>query len=291
MLLDLVSPWCAAVESSDPDSATANFRARHATLLRQLQRQRSPDDDELLLSPAGDELRRMAARVSSPALQQSLRDALGLAATLGADPAIRVALIAGTGSGFAFEALPGPAAGVALFVDLLADDCALTVALAMGLVAATRWSRHAGSYHMTEWNRWNAASEWPLSEWIYTTGIGMHLAAALLPSAEPRELLSLGRTAFVRLRDRERSLRALLRRDIDQSGIGLVLRWLAPHAPARARRVGRITVPPLAGTWLSWRMVAPRVARVGLAEALAMESRPTSSSPPAFPASAGVPSP
>jgi hypothetical protein len=73
-----------------------------------------------------------------------------------------------------------------------------------------------------------------------------------------------------RLRDREHTLRALLDADIDHAGLGLVLRWLTPDTPASTRTTGNTVLPAGAGHYLAWRMVAKRIERVGIGEAVRM---------------------
>ncbi|MGH7592598.1 MAG: hypothetical protein ACRELE_01900, partial [Gemmatimonadales bacterium] len=83
-------------------------------------------------------------------------------------------------------------------------------------------------------------------------------------------ILGLNPSAFARLRQREKVFQALLAADLEQSGIGLMLRWLSPGAAAGPRTVGSRVLPPATGQYLAWRMLARRVARVGLGEAIRM---------------------
>jgi hypothetical protein len=274
VIRDLVSPWLAAVEGTDTTRARATFRARHAALLEALRLLRAPDTESLPLATDAASLRRNAQRAADPETQQLLRDAAGHAVALGADRCDRITLLAGDGSGTAGEAVLRPEAQVVLFVEIASSDTELIVAMAGAAVALTRWSasrpiaRQIAGAH----DRWEAARAVPLREWIYTEGIGLHLAAALRPDLPPHELLGLNHAAFTRLRERERVFRALLDADLDAPGIGPPLRWLAPGAPLGARTVGDVVLPPMAGRYLAWRMTAERVARIGLREALLAES-------------------
>ena len=157
-----------------------------------------------------------------------------------------------------------------LFLDRADNERALITALARSLVALTRWrvvdskSQLRGAAARGPWDRWMFAREVPLGEWLYTEGIGLHLAHALLTELEPHELLGASRSAFHRLRERERAFRELLTPDLSHAGIDLMLRWLSPDAPGTARVVGDMELPPLAGRYLAWRMTAERVVRLGL---------------------------
>jgi hypothetical protein len=272
VIVDLVSSWAAAIESAP---AQELWRARHTDLLEGLRRQRTPHAETYPLDTDRARLHHLAARASDPELRQLLRDMIGTAAGLGIDTTVSVVLVAGGDEGDAVEPLPGPAPEVVLFPGSCRDDTELVVALARGLVAVTRWS--GGDSLSTvpaprtgEWDRWRLARDIPLGEWIYTEGVGLHLAQHLLPLVPVHRLLGITIGALHRLRDREHSLRALLDTDLDQAGLGLVLRWLARDTPASTRTVGATVVPAGAGHYLAWRMVAERVERVGIGEAVRM---------------------
>jgi hypothetical protein len=146
------------------------------------------------------------------------------------------------------------------------------------VASLTRWcaddSRSPVRAHLGEaWDRWQLARTIPLGEWLYTEGLGVHLAQALFPDAPAHRLLGASPGVLRRLRQREHALRDLLEPDLDQAGLGLVLRWLAPQAPASARTSGTTVLPPFAGRYLAWRMLEERVKRVGIGEAMRMDLR------------------
>ena len=275
MIVDLVSPWSAAIDATDSPRAQAAFRSRHADLLAALRAQRAPLSGLLPLATSPADLHPLARRAADPDRQQTLRAALARAADLGADGCGRVVLLAGDGAGGAIEPLPWPDGDAVLFLDRADDDPALVAALGLGLAALTRW-RAANSHSPVRrlahdpWDRWQACRHLPLREWVYTAGLGVHLGQALLPELSPYQLLGLSRTAFARLRQREKVFRAMLTADLDQVGIARALRWLSPGAPAGARTVANVVLPPMAGYYLAWRLLAERVARVGLGEAIRM---------------------
>lgn len=272
MLVDLVSPWAAALGSPE---AIAAFRARHVDLLAALRRQRALDGDELALANSPVLLERLLPRAADPGQQQLIRDLVSAAADHGADVAPRIVLLAGADEGDAAEPLPLRPPQLALFLDRATDLHQLTIALARGLAALTRWcARESGSAlrpHIgPDWDRWTLAREVPLAEWLYTEGVGRHLARLLLPSLPPHAIFGVTIGAYHRLREREHALRALLEPDLGQAGIGLILRWLTPGAPASARRRAGLLIPPDAGPYLAYRMLEPRVERVGIREAIRM---------------------
>lgn len=275
MILDLVSPWRTAVAAAEPAHAQSTFRSRHSALFETLRRQRAPLADSLPLATDTDELQRLARRAADPDGLQGLRDALGHAARLGADGCACVILLAGDGTGETAESLPWPNGEAVVFLDRTPDTRTLIAAVGRSVAALTRWravDSHSPVRRWREvpWDRWQASRDLPLGEWIYTAGLGAHLAQALLPELRPHQLLGMSQAAFTRLRQREKVYDALLAADLDRSGLGLVLRWLTPAAPAGARTVAGVVLPPLAGHYLAWRMLAGRIERVGLREAIRM---------------------
>ncbi len=272
MIVDLISSWATAIETVP---AQATWRARHADLLEGLRRQRAPHADACPLASDRARLHRLADRASDPERQQLLRDMIVAAARLGVDTAVSVVLLAGGDDGDCVEPLPGPAPEVVLFLDRCRDDTEMVVALARGLAAVTRWSSRDSlsavrTRGTSKWDRWQLARDIPLGEWVYAEGVGLHLAQHLLPAVPAHRLLGTSVGALHRLRDREHSLRTLLDADIDQAGLGLVLRWLTPDTPASTRTIGATVIPVGAGRYLAWRMVAERVERVGIGEAVRM---------------------
>jgi hypothetical protein len=273
VIVDLVSPWLAALEAADPAAAQHLFRRRHAELLESLRRARAPMFDSMPLTSDPAALRPLAKHAADPARQQALREAVTHAATLGADGIRRVTLVALDLTGDAMEPLPYPGGDAVLIVSQLAHDRAWIAALGRAAVAVTRWSATDSASALravtaAEWNRWDLGRNTPLGEWIYTEGVALHLVAALLPELSPSELIGVSRGAFERLRQREKVFRALLNADLKHCGIGLLLRWLTPGAPAGQRTAGNVVIPPRAGQYLAWRMTAERVARVGLGVAI-----------------------
>jgi hypothetical protein len=277
MIVDLVSPWLAALEAPDPVRACASFRDRHAPLLDALRRIRAPLSDALPLSGNAATLRPLARRAADPAVQQQIREALARAADLGADRCRRVLLVAGDGTGDGAEPIPWPHPDAVLFLDRIDDDGRMIVALARAVAVLTRWTTPDAHTHIAasssgHWDRWEAVRDVPLREWIYAEGVGLHLAHALQPHWPPHQLLGVTQVAFGRLRQRERTFSALLDADLDQRGIGMTLRWLTPSAPMGLRTIGDIVLPPMAGCYLAWRMLSERVARAGLRETITMEA-------------------
>jgi hypothetical protein len=270
-LVDLVTPW---LHSLDPTAHPDNeFEQRWHTVLEAVRQQRAPTESRIRPPEA---LTGLMSRAADPSLHQQLRDARDKLAGMGVAPAHDIVLLATAEPGDAFEAFPAiPNHWLVLFMDRITDPDDLMIAFAGGAVAAARWSdgnagrlgelaRHA------PWQRWEATRHVPLAEWIYTAGLGLHAAQALLPKRPLNALLGITPGTLRRLRERERQLMSLLDDDLQLSGIGPVMRWLSDDAPMAMRRTASGTTPVGAGRYLAYRMLAERVERVGIGEAIGM---------------------
>jgi hypothetical protein len=118
------------------------------------------------------------------------------------------------------------------------------------------------------WDRWELSRTIPLREWIYAEGIGWHLAQALDPERPLHLLFGVGAGAWQRLREQEPAARAQLSSELDQRGVGPVMRWLMPNSTVPNRDGNGHAMLPQMGHYLAWRMTTPRVARIGIAAAI-----------------------
>ncbi len=277
-ILDLVTPWAAAARGDADELAT--FARRHADVLEPIRRQRAPTEASL---PAPTTWANLAERAGDTALHQAIRDARDRLVDRGLAAPKRIVLVASGAPGGAFEAIPEPGAEtIALFVDRLgvsgregAAAPNAETAVASAMAALTRWTTPGNPVAAIAvrggWDRWEAAREVRLAEWVYAAGLGVHAAETL--GAAPAEALGISEGALNRLRQHERTLQSRLEADLDRAGMGLALRWLEDDAPVAMRRgADGTTLPPGAGRYLGWRMLAARVERVGLAEAAGMSS-------------------
>ncbi len=272
-LLDLVTPWAAARTAADADHAIGRLAERHAALLERVRRQRAPHLATLPLATDAAVLARASARAADPALHQQLREASRSAASHGGDLPHTTVLLVGSDEGEAVLPLPGAPPLVVLFLDRERDDAALLLAQVRGQAAITRWGANDSAAILRDlptvvWDSWELTRTVPLREWIYSIGVAIHLSQAVFPAMPAHRLLGLRRGEVGRLRERERGLNALLTPDLDESGLGLVLRWLVSETPATMRTHQGTVIPPGAGRYLAWRLTAERVARVGVREAL-----------------------
>lgn len=272
-LIDLLSPWRSALDGSAPPQDRDAFHARWHELLDGVRRQRAPADERL---PAPGPAAGLTNRASDPSLHQLIREGRDRLAAQGVPIPRTIVLLATTAPGDAVEPIPDPAGtSVVLFLDRIDDIDALLTALARGMIAAARWSDPTASplgiiARQEPWQRWAASRQVPLSEWIYTEGLGLHAAQLLAPHLSVMSLLGVSRGTLRRLRERERQLVGLLSEELGARGVGPLLRWLDDGAPTALRRTDDGVIPAGAGRYLAWRLVADRVERVGLAEAMRM---------------------
>ena len=272
MIVDLISPWLTALESTAP-SARAAFRERHAALLALAD---AENTDGGLVTDAA-QVRLLARRAADPAWQEALREHGRRATALGADQCHTIALVARDEGHDAVYTINAGEPAVVLSLTHLGDDDAIVVALARGMATLARQrSPHSaapqGVRDALTLPSLAAARDVPLREWIYDAGIAAHLATAIAPTLAPHTLFGLHHSAFNRMRERENTLRALLDRDLDERGIGLVLRWLTPTTAQGPRTIGDVVIPPMAGQYLGWRMTAERAERMEMREMLVAEA-------------------
>ena len=96
----------------------------------------------------------------------------------------------------------------------------------------------------------------------------MHAAQAVAPGFDAADYFGYPRRQYHRLREMEAFLRRVVEPDLEQSGLGLRLRYLSGGMSPTARLVGGRVLPERAGYYLGYRMTEALVAERGLAEAV-----------------------
>jgi hypothetical protein len=273
-IVDLVTPLA---RIADDAAHQLHLHAREQALLDRLRHQRAviavtPDAPE-----ERERLEQLARDVRERNLPDTLHDLARAARDHGVDVAVTLVLAATErGDGDDIEVLPVGHPTLALLLDRLEGPA--VVPLARGLAALTRWCDPASAsavrraLSLTEWRRDTFLDLVPLGEWIYTEGLGLHLAQALQPALEPHELLGVGKAAFARLREHERALTLLLEGELTSQGRRPWSRWLGGGGRLPSRALNGSMIPVAAGHYLAWRLTAERVQRLGLAVALREEA-------------------
>jgi hypothetical protein len=122
----------------------------------------------------------------------------------------------------------------------------------------------AGGYY----DYWSTGSRASLRELLVNEGLAVHAAQAVAPGFDAADYFGYPRRQYHRLREMEAFLRRVVEPDLEQSGLGLRLRYLTGGMSPTARLVGGRVLPERAGYYLGYRMTEALVAERGLAAAV-----------------------
>jgi uncharacterized protein YjaZ len=115
---------------------------------------------------------------------------------------------------------------------------------------------------------WSSGSRATLRELLVNEGLAVHTAQAVAPGFDAADYFGYPRRQYNRLREMESFLRRAVEPDLDQSGLGLRLRYLSGGMSPSARLVGGRVIPERAGYYLGYRMTEALVGERGLADAV-----------------------
>jgi hypothetical protein len=124
--------------------------------------------------------------------------------------------------------------------------------------------QEAGGYY----SYWETAGRAPLRELLVNEGIAVEVARAVSPGHAEWEYFGYGRRQYARVREMESFIRHAMAADLDQSGLGLRLRYLSDGVREEARTVDLQVLPERSGYFVGARMVGAAVAEHGLAWAV-----------------------
>ena len=122
---------------------------------------------------------------------------------------------------------------------------------------------HGGYY-----DYWSTGSRATLRELLVNEGLAVHAAQAIAPGFAAAEYFGYARRQYHRLREMEAFLRRAVESELEQSGLGLRLRYLSGGMSPSARLVGGRVLPERSGYYLGYRMTEALVAQRGIAEAV-----------------------
>lgn len=292
MLVDLVPEFLAAVAAPDPVAAYYEYLDRHRPILSAYWHNYVLDPDstaarqvvtDAVRADRGD-LRRLledvdVRAIAEDALRRSL-DALeadrpvDLYVTVGVGAANAAELVVG-GRGVAivclehFTGRANPQTfGLGLAPHLLPLWIAHEVAHAVRYTSATSRAelRRLVAEERGYYDYWETGSRAALRELFVNEGVAVAAARAIAPGFEPWEYFGYGRRLYRRVRELEASLRRAVEPELDRSGLGLRLRYLAGGMSATARTHGRRVLPERCGYYLGWRMIEPYLTEHGLSD-------------------------
>jgi hypothetical protein len=294
MLVDLVPEFLAAVAAPDPVAAYYDYLERHRPVL-------SGYWQNYVLDPESTAARRVIAdavradrtdlrrlledvdvrTLAEDALRRSLEtlDAdcpIDLYVTVGVGAANAGELVVG-GRGIAFVCLehftgrPNPQTyGLGLAPHLLPLWIAHEVAHAVRYTSpgsradlARLVAEQRGYY-----DYWETGSRATLRELLVNEGLAVAASQAVVPGFEPWEYFGYARRQYRRIRELDAFLRRAVEPDLERSGLGLRLRYLAGGMSAAARQCGTKTLPERSGYYLGLRLVEGFIAERGLAAAV-----------------------
>jgi len=115
---------------------------------------------------------------------------------------------------------------------------------------------------------WSTGSRATLRELLVNEGLAVHAAQAIAPGFDSADYFGYARRQYHRLREMEAFLRRVVEPDLEQSGLGLRLRYLSGGMSPTARLVGGRVLPERSGYYLGYRMTEALVSARGLAEAV-----------------------
>jgi hypothetical protein len=292
MLVDLVPEFLAAVAAPDPVAAYHDYLERHGPVLSGYWQNYVLDPEsaaaraviESAVRADRTDLRRLLEDVdvrglAEDALRRSLEALesdcqVDLYITVGVGAANAGELVVG-GRGIAFVCLEhftgraNPEShGLGLDPHLLPLWIAHEVAHAVRYTSPT--SRAAMGRLIAEqrgyYDYWETGSRATLRELLVNEGVAVAAAQSVAPGFEPWEYFGYTRRQYRRIRELDAFLRRAVEPELDATGLGLRLRYLAGGMSPSARASGKKTLPERSGYYLGLRLVEGYRTERGLPE-------------------------
>jgi hypothetical protein len=299
MLVDLVPEFLAALDAPDPLDGYRRYLDAHHPVLAAYWRNYVLDLD----SPhAADVMRRALAAerrdlthllhdVDVPALAA---DALrACEAAFEADRPMDLYLMVGVGAANAGELVVG-GRGIAFVClehftgrpnpetfGLGLDPRLLRLWIAHELAHAVRYTSPRSESELARivadaggvYDYWESGSRASLAELLVNEGLAVLASRGVAPGFEPWDYLGYSRRQYRRLRELDAFLRRAIVPELEQTGLGLKLRYLSGGMSAAQRLVAGKVVPERAGYYVGSRLAEAAVAEHGIAQALRLDAR------------------
>jgi len=115
---------------------------------------------------------------------------------------------------------------------------------------------------------WETGSCVTLRELLVNEGLAVAASREAAPGFDTRQYFGFGSRQYRRLRELEAFLRINVVEELDQTGLGFRMRYLAGGMSPSSRQLGDRVLPERSGYYLGYRMVESYVAEHGIAEAL-----------------------
>ena len=294
MLINLLSDFLAILEAHDREAAYRQYREAHRPILDAYWRNYvldpdSPHADEIVAAALKADRSDLFALAASTDLVQLSEEAVARAeAVLQLDRPTDIYLMVGLGGANAGELVVGGRGvaficlehftgrvnpetyGMGLPPDLIpvwiGHELAHTVRYTSprSVSDMRRLVTDNGGYY----DYWSTGSRATLRELLVNEGLAVHAAQAIAPGFAAAEYFGYARRQYHRLREMEAFLRRVVEPELEQSGLGLRLRYLSGGMSPSARLVSGRVLPERSGYYLGYRMTEALVAQRGLAESV-----------------------
>ena len=303
MLINLLPDFFAVLNSTDRTAAYERYFAAHRPLLaaywdNYVVDPEGPHFQEVVRSAAladRSDLRAMLERTDVVALARATEQQCALLLDIDVD--VDVVLMVGVGAanagelvverkGIAFACLEHftgvtnvETQGLGLDPELMPLWLGHEIAHAVRYTSPTSRSdlRHiieeAGGYY----SYWETGRQTSLRELLINEGLAVQVARAVSPGHAAWEYYGFGRRQYARIREAEPVLTRIITEDLDQSGLGLRLRYLSGGMSEEARTVDRHVLPERSGYYIGAKMVEAAIAQHGLSWAVRANAQEISS--------------
>ncbi len=294
MLINLLPDFLAVLDAHDREAAYRQYREAHRPILDAYWRNYvldpdSPHADDIVADALRADRTDLFSLAESTDLVPLAEDAVAVAESiLRLDRPTDIYLMVGLGGANAGELVVGGRGvaficlehftgrinpetfGMGLAPDLIplwiAHELAHTVRYTSPRSTSDlrRLVAEQGGYY----DYWATGSRATLRELLVNEGLAVHAAQAIAPGFDPADYFGYARRQYHRLREMEAFLRRAVEPDLEQSGLGLRLRYLSGGMSPSARLVGGRVLPERSGYYLGYRMTEALVAERGIGDAV-----------------------
>ena len=294
MLINLLPDFLAVLDAHDREAAYRQYREAHRPILDAYWRNYvldpdSPHADDIIAHALKADRSDLLALARSADLVQLAEEAVAAAEkVLQLDRPTDIYLMVGLGGANAGELVVG-GRGVA-FICLehftgrvnpetygmgLAPDL-IPVWIGHELAHTVRYTSPRSASDMRRlvndqggyYDYWSTGSRASLRELLVNEGLAVHAAQAIAPGFAAADYFGYARRQYHRLREMEAFLRRVIEPDLEQSGLGLRLRYLSGGMSPSARLVAGRVLPERSGYYMGYRMTETLVAQRGIRDAV-----------------------
>jgi hypothetical protein len=298
MVINLVPQFLAALDAHDPLDAYRRYLDAHRAVLGAYWRNyvldlESPHAEEVIRRALGADRRDLRQLVTDTDVVALAEEAVQTCEqVLEVDQPVDVYIMVGVGGanagelvvdgrGIAFVCLehftgkPNPETyGLGL------DPQLLPLWIAHEIAHTTRYTSPRSASELAQivaeaggvYDYWDSGSRATLRELLVNEGLAVLAARAVAPQFAPWDYLGYSRRQYQRLRELDAFLRRATLPELDQTGLGLRLRYLSGGMSPAQRLVGGKVIPERAGYYLGYRMAETAVAVRGIATALRLSA-------------------